>query len=217
MLCLLSAVALAVFQTPALAQQPTDSAAQSSPTTPPPKAAPADDTATEASPVAESRGHGSGFAVHTALPVKLSEGVDSGHLKNGQTVSATLSAPAKLSSGSTLPVGTPAKLTVIATVPAGKLNAVGEMSLQLVSVGKTGVFTDTLTYRGKPGYKDLPDSAPVTGTDAGLAQGATLTFHVQPQPAMASAPPKGTPEGLVNGISSGDAPPKKSPPGTPPQ
>ncbi len=207
MLCLISA-ALALCLAPAFAQQPTDSAVQSSPTTAPPKAAPADDTAAQSSPVAESHNRAAGFAVHTTLAVKLSEGVDSGHLKNGQTISATLSAPAKLTSGATLPAGTTAKLTVIATVPAGKLNAVGEMSLQLVSVGKTRVFTETLTYRGQPGHKDLADSAPAIGTDAGLARGATLTFHVQPQPAMASAPPKGTHEGLVTGVSSGDTPPK---------
>jgi hypothetical protein len=201
---------------PTLAQQPTDSAAQSSPTAPP-KSAPADDAATQASPVSQAHGHAPGFAVHTALSVKLAEAVDSGHLKNGQTVTAHLSSAARLTSGASLPAGTPAKLTVIATVPAGKLNAVGEMSLQLVSVGKTGVYTDILTYRGKPGHKDLPDSAPATGTDAGLPQGAALTFHVQPQPAMASGPPNGTKEGLVNGVSSGDAPPKSTPPDTPPQ
>ena len=202
---------------PTFAQQPTDSAAQSSPTTPLPKSVPVDDAAAEASPMAESHAHGASFAVHAAIPVKLSEAVDSGHVKNGQTLLATLSAPVKLSSGGLLPAGTQARLTVIATVPAGKLNAVGEMSLQLVSVGKTGVFTDTLTYRGRPGHKDLPDSAPATGTDAGLAQGAMLTFHVQPEPTMASGPPKGTHQGLVNGVSSGDAPPKKTPSGTPPQ
>jgi hypothetical protein len=216
MLCRTFAAALTLCLMPAFAQQPTDSAAQSSPTTLP-KATPADDAAVESSPVAESHGHAAGFAVHTTIPVKLSEGVDSGHIKNGQTISATLSAPAKLTSGATLPAGTTAKLTVIATVPAGKLNAVGEMSLQLISVGKTGVFTDTLTYRGKPGHKDLPDSAPAVGTDAGLPQGAMLTFHVMPQPTMASGPPKGTKEGLVNGVSSGDAPPKKTPPAAPPQ
>lgn len=218
MLCRISGALLGLFFTVSLrAQLPTDSAAQSSPVTPTSQPATVDDTAAEASPLAESHGHAAGLAVHAALSVRLSEGVDSGHLKNGQTVSATLSAPAKLTSGRTLPVGTPARLTVIATVPAGKLGAVGEMSLQLISVGKSSVFTDTLTYRGKAGHKDLPDSAPVTGTDAGLAQGATLTFHVQPQPAMASGPPKGTHQGLVNGVSSGDAPPKKTPSGTPPQ
>ena len=139
-----------------------------------------------------------------ALPVTLTQAIDSGRLKNGQHVQATLSAAV-----GRLPAGTPAVLSVIATVPAGVIAAAGEFSLQLVSVGRVAVYTETQTFRGLPGHKDLPDSAPAVGTDAGLAAGAPLTFHVQPPPTAATGAPKAGTEtpGSVNGRASGDAPP----------
>ena len=188
-------------------QPPTDTSAQASPTTPAAKA-PATDSSAQASPVgAGKRQTGPVLAPHTAVPVTLDEGIDSGHLKNGQTVHGRLSSDVPARNG-TLRSGTPVQLSVIGTVPAGRLNAVGEMSLQLEQIGKVPVNTEVLTFRGKPGHKDLPDSAPALGTNAGLASGAALTFHIAPQPVFADnapAPDKATP-GSVNGVAAGETP-----------
>ena len=137
--------------------------------------------------------------------LKLGRSIDSGHLKNGDTVAATLAKPVALSPKGTLDAGTPAELTVVETLPAGRIYASGEFSLQLERVGSVTVYTDTLTYRGKPGHKDLPDSAPAVGTDAALAAGAELVFHVLPPPAPANGPPKAGNRGpgSVDGVASG--------------
>jgi hypothetical protein len=151
-------------------------------------------------------------APHTAISVRLANAIDSGHLKNGDTVHATLTSAVALSPRGTLNAGTPAELTVVETQPAGRLYASGEFSLQLLRVGSVAVYTDTLTYRGKAGHKDLPDSAPQVGTDAGLASGAQLTFHVLPPPAPANGPPNarnGGP-GSVDGVAVGGPPPPGS-------
>lgn len=166
----------------------TDSAAQASPIRPAP-AAPATDSAAEASPVPSGSGHGVSIPPETAIDVKLARGIDSGRLKNGDTVQASLAKPVALSPRGMLPAGTPVELTVVETLPAGRLYAAGEFSLQAQGVGPVSVYTDTLTYRGKPGHKDMPDSAPAVGTDAALAAGAELTFHVLPPPSPASGPP----------------------------
>lgn len=206
-LCLgIAAVAQKTQEEPA-----TDSAAQASPIKPAP-AAPVDDAAAQASPIRMGNGHGESIPPHAAIEVKLSRSIDSGRLKNGETVQATLSQPVTLSPRGTLPAGTPVELTVVETLPAGRLYAAGEFSLQAERVGSVGVYTDTLTYRGKPGHKDLPDSAPAVGTDAGLPAGAELTFHVLPPPAPANGPPhaRNAGPGSVNGVASGAPPPPGS-------
>lgn len=191
----------------------TDSAAQASPIQPAPSA-PVNDSAAQASPISSGNGHAVSIAPHTQIDVKLGRSIDSGHLKNGEIVSATLTKPVALSPKGTLDAGTPAELTVVETLPAGRIYAAGEFSLQLERVGSLGVYTDTLTYRGEPGHKDLPDSAPAVGTDAGLAAGAQLVFHVLPSPEAVNGPPmsswtNGGP-GSVNGVASGGAPPPGS-------
>src|ERR1700761_544445 len=206
-LCLgVAAVAQKTQEEPA-----TDSAAQDSPIKPAPPA-PVDDSAQEASPIRMGNRHGESIPPRSAIDVKLSRGIDSGRLKNGETVQATLSQPVTLSPKGTLPVGTPVELTVVETLPAGRIYAAGEFSLQVERVGSVGVYTDTLTYRGKPGHKDLPDSAPAVGTDAGLPAGAELTFHVLPPPGAVNGPPnaKNGGPGSVNGIASGAPPPPGS-------
>jgi hypothetical protein len=151
-------------------------------------------------------------APHTAIAVRLARGIDSGHLKNGEMVNATLANSVTLSPQGTLNAGTPAELTVVETLPAGRIYAAGEFSLQLVRVGSVPVYTNTLTYRGQAGHKDLPDSAPQVGTDAGLAAGAELTFHVLPPPAPANGPPnaRGRGPGSVDGVAPGGTPPGSS-------
>lgn len=184
----------------------TDSAAQASPIRPTPPA-PVTDSAAEASPIPSNRGQGLSIAPHTQITLKLGRSIDSGRLKNGETVQATLTKPVALLPKGSLAAGTPAELTVVETLPAGRIYASGEFSLQLQRVGPVSVYTDTLTYRGKPGHKDLPDSAPAVGTDAGLAAGAELDFHVLPPPSPANGPPKANGNGSVDGRASGTQPP----------
>jgi hypothetical protein len=189
----------------------TDSAAQSSPIQRTP-AAPTVDSSAQASPIGSGARGGDSVAPHTAIQVRLSRAIDSGHLKNGQTVQATLLNAVTLSPSGTLNAGTPAELTVVETLPAGRIYASGEFSLQLLRIGSVPVYTDTLTYRGKPGHKDLPDSAPQVGTDAGLASGAELTFHVLPPPSPANAPPNAGNRGpgSLDGVAAGASPPQGS-------
>ena len=189
----------------------TDSAAQSSPIQPTPRA-PVTDSAQQASPIPSSASRGVSIAPHTQIELKLRRAIDSGHLQNGETVAATLAKPVALSPKGTLEAGTDAVLTVVETLPAGRIYAAGEFSLQLERVGTIPVYTNTLTYRGQPGHKDLPDSAPAVGSNAGLAAGADLVFHVLPPPQPANGPPaasNGGP-GSVNGVSSGGPPPSQS-------
>lgn len=189
----------------------TDSSAQSSPIQPTPHA-PVTDSAEQASPIRSNNGPAVSIAPHTEISLKLGKSIDSGHLKNGETVAATLSKSVALSTKGTLDAGTSAELTVVETLPAGRIYAAGEFSLQLERVGSVAVYTDTLTYRGQAGHKDLPDSAPAVGTDAGLSAGVELVFHVLPAPEPANGPPKASAEGpgSVNGVASGAPPPGSS-------
>ena len=186
----------------------TDSSAQASPIKPTP-AAPVTDSAQEASPIPSGSGRGVSIAPHTEIAVKLRRAIDSGHLKNGDMIAATLGKPVALSPKGSLELGTSAELTVVETQAAGRLYSAGEFSLQLLRVGLVSVYTDTLTYRGKPGHKDLPDSSPAVGTDAGLAAGAELVFHVLPPPSPANGPPRAGSKGpgSVDGVANGGSPP----------
>ena len=172
----------------------TDSAAQSSPIQPTPPA-PVTDSAAQASPDPSRNGRGVSIAPHTVIDVKLGRSIDSGRLKNGDMVAATLAKPVALVPKGMLDAGTAAELTVVETLAAGRIYAAGEFSLQVERVGSIPVYTNTLTYRGQPGHKDLPDSAPTVGTDAELAAGAELIFHVLPPPEPAKGPPKGSSRG----------------------
>ncbi len=202
-------------------QPVTDSSAQASPLTPVSHAL-VEDTSAQASPI--SSGHRRSparlgpahLAPHTALPVALGRAIDSGKLKQGENVTARLTAAVSVPGGRTLPPGTPVTLSVIAAVPAGRISAVGELSLQAIQVGSIPVFTNTLVFQGKPGHQDLPDSAPALGTDAGLPSGAPLIFHVQPPPVDADYLPKPNDKnaartpGAVNGIAPGGPPPNSA-------
>lgn len=166
----------------------TDSSAQSSPVQTTPHA-PVTDSSAQASPIRSNGGSGVSIAPRTEIALRLGHGIDSGHLKNGDAVAATLAKPVALTRKGSLGAGTPAELTVVETLPAGQLYSAGEFSLQLQTVGSVPVYTDTLTYRGQVGHKDLPDSAPAVGTDAKLAAGAELIFHVLPSPQAANGAP----------------------------
>ena len=215
----LAALALATGSASAqrvIPQPVTDSAAQASPLNRV-TGQPVNDAASQASPVTAAlyRGLGVHLAPHTPIPIQLAENIDSGFLKQGQDVKAHLSAPVSVYGGPTLPAGTPVQLSVIASVPAGRMMAQGEFSLQVLRIGNINVYTDTLVFDGKPGHQDLPDSAPELGTDAGLPSGAPLTFRVQPQPTDsvdiiqdADSP------GSVSAVAPGGAPPATRRPNT---
>lgn len=199
---------------PVLAQKttagpPTDTAVQSSPLPgekPTPKAPVVDDS-TQSSPIPEPSRSGVWVSPHTAIPVALEEAVDSGKLSNGQAIHARLTA-AVAAHGKTFPAGTQVGLTVVVTVPAGRMSQVGEISLQVLSVGGVAASTDTLTFRGQPGPRLTPDALPALGTDAALPRGAQLTFHVLPPPEPATAPPPNVPNppGSVNGMAAAKPP-----------
>ena len=206
-----------------MAGPPTDTSVQASPIKPLGKV-PVVDASAQASPIGKGRLGGPSIQPETAVPVRLSEAIDSGRLHNGDSVAAVLSAPVPEAgtgcvgrvkaagnagcAGTVLPEGTPVTLTVVATVPAGKLAAAGEFSLQAVRVGDVVVFTNVQTFRGKPGPQDLPDSAPAVGTDAGLPAGAPLMFTVQPPPTFDAPQEKGeSGPGSVDGVAPGLPPP----------
>lgn len=191
LLACLPCAGLPVFAQKTTAGPPTDTTVQSSPVKAPPKE-PAVDDSMESSPIPEPHRSGVWIAPHTAISIALDEAIDSGKLKNGQTIPARLAA-AVTAHGKTFPAGTPVQLTVVATVPAGRMYQVGEISLQVLSVSGTPASTDTLTFRGKPGPRLTPDAVPALGTDASLASGTQLTFHVLPPPQPATAPPPNMP------------------------
>ena len=147
----------------------------------PAPAAPVSDAAAEASPTS-----GIPKAVyipaHAELVVRLHQPVDSGHVRNGDMLEATLAAPVKASNGRVLPAGTRVGVTVLAVAAAGKFQSQGEMTLQVTQVGPVGVLTDAQTFFGQEGHKDLPDSAPAKGTEAALDGATTLRFHVPAVP-----------------------------------
>lgn len=208
-----SMVFLAMLAAPTFAQrtssQPvTDSAAQASPLSGKTNS-PVNDGSMQASPITAVRSGGAYIEPHTEIPISLAEGIDSGWLKQGQSVKAHLTAPVRVHGGPTLPAGTTVELSVIASVPAGRIMAQGEFSLQVLRVGNVGVYTNTLVFDGRPGHQDLPDSAPQLGTDAGLPNGASLSFRVSPFPSddVDLHPDWDTAPGAVNGTAIGGTPP----------
>jgi hypothetical protein len=93
-----------------------------------------------------------------------------------------LATPVRLSNGHVLRAGTHVGVTVLAVAAAGRLSSHGELTLQVTHVGPVSVLSDAMSFFGKEGHKDLPDSAPAKGTEASVAAGATLQFHVPAVP-----------------------------------
>ncbi len=116
---------------------------------------------------------GNGFGIRSGTPilVKLRAPLDSGHARNGDMVNATLAEPLN-----NLPAGTPVRLTVVQSVPAGQLFSYGELSIQVVSIADRRVLSDTITAQGKEGAKELPDAAPARGTEAIFTPGQAITL-----------------------------------------
>jgi hypothetical protein len=175
--CVFFSVAAVAQQTPpGTTSAPVVDSAPAGPVAPPPAAA-VDDAAAEASPTSGIP-KGVYIPAHAELAVKLHQPVDSGHLRNGDMIEATLAAPVRVSNGGTLPAGTRVGVTVLAVAAAGKLQSRGELTLQVTHVGAVGVLSDAQTFFGQEGHKDLPDSAPAKGTEAAVGGSTTLRFHV---------------------------------------
>jgi hypothetical protein len=129
-----------------------------------------------------SAAHGVALPANAEVAVRLLNAIDSAHVHNGDMVDATLAAPVRTSDGHTLPAGTRVGVTVLAVAPAGKISSRGEITLQVVHVGPAATLTDAQTFRGEPGARELPDSAPAKGTEATVATNTTLRFHISPVP-----------------------------------
>ncbi|MDQ2925614.1 MAG: hypothetical protein M3R43_08695 [Acidobacteriota bacterium] len=142
-----------------------------------PPRAPAIDASVESSPVP-----GVPISVYVPAPteiaVRLQQSADSGHARNGDRLKATLASAVKMSNGHMLPAGTPVAVTVLAVAAAGKLESRGELTLQVTHVGPVRALPDARTFFGQKGRKDIADSAPAKGTEASVAAGTVLRFHV---------------------------------------
>ena len=143
-----------------------------------------------ASPVAPLP-RGTSVAVGTEIKIMLTQAVSSGTQINGDKIRGTLSAPVRTTSGAMLPGGTAVEGTVVSAARAGLVTSGGILSLQLTRVGGIPVITDVVDFNGQEGHKDVADSAPAKGTEAAVASGTTLDFHVMQE---------GKATGLVPGV-----------------
>jgi hypothetical protein len=164
---------------PGTTSAPVVDSASGGPVAAPPAHAPATDSAAESSPIIGTP-HGAALTPNQHRAVRLEKTIDSAHLHNGDMLTGELTAPARASDGRSLPAGTRVGVTVLAVTPVGKIASHGEITLQVTHVGSIGVLSDALTFSGKPGPKELPDSAPAKGTEATVSADTTLRFHVPP-------------------------------------
>ncbi len=112
-----------------------------------------------------------GIRSGTPIQVKLLHSADSGHVRNGDTLAATLAAPI-----GGLSTGTPVQLTVVQASQAGSLTSAGELSIQVTRIGNYDVLSLIVTAVGKEGKKELPDAAPAIGTEATFGAEQDLSF-----------------------------------------
>ena len=145
---------------------------------------------------------GSTLRVGTQVDVTLTEDVSSGSQINGTKVRAKLAAPVRSSSGVVLPAGTAVEGTVVSSAKAGLIASGGVLSLQLTQVGGIATITDVRDFNGSEGHKDVADSAPEKGTEAMVARGTLLTFHVL-EPGKATGLVPGVPPATNPGGNSG--------------
>ena len=134
---------------------------------------------------------GTAIRVGSEVRVAVVGQVSSGSLRNGDKVQGTLAAALRTTTG-TLPVGTAVTGTVVSSAKAGEVQSGGVLSLQLTKVGGVHVITDVLDFNGKEGHKDVADSAPAKGSEATVAAGTVLDFHVM-QEGKATGLMKGVP------------------------
>jgi len=112
-----------------------------------------------------------GIRSGTLIQVKLLHSADSGHVRNGDTLAATLAAPV-----GGLSTGTPVQLTVVQASQAGSLTSAGELSIQVTRIGNYDVLSLIVTAVGKEGEKELLDAAPAIGTEATFGAEQDLSF-----------------------------------------
>ena len=121
---------------------------------------------------------GTAIAVGSDIRMTLVQGVSSGTQMNGDKIHGTLAAPVRTTSGAVLPRGTVVDGTVVSSAKAGLVTSGGILSLQLTRVGGVAVITDVVDFNGQEGHKDVADSAPTKGSEAAVASGTVLDFHV---------------------------------------
>lgn len=122
-------------------------------------------------PVARLRFNDLGLPAGTPIAVRLAETVDSGHVKNGDTLKGALEKPV-----GSMPAGTPVELTVVSAAAAGQMKSSGELSVQVVRIGGKEALSQVITAEGKEGAKLTADGAPERGTEAQLGPDQPLVL-----------------------------------------
>ena len=135
------------------------------------------DASAEASPTTPAKA-ALALRIGMEISVKMTEAVDSGAFHNGDTVHAVLAGPVKTSNGIVLREGTRVEGTVVSSARAGLIASGGVLSLQVTHVGGLAVVTDIVDFNGAEGHKDVADSAPAKGSEAGVTAGQVLQFKV---------------------------------------
>ncbi len=168
----------------------------------------ATDSSAQASPLLARNAHAREHAIPgDILTVVLQNTISSSAAHNGQLLHGHLLQPLPAQGDRQhFAAGAPVTLSVLATVPAGRITSYGEITLQATHVGTIPVFTLPLTFRGKRGAKDLPDSAPKKGGEAILSPATKLSFRVQPPPRPAGARPQGTRVGVPQPVPEAGSP-----------
>jgi hypothetical protein len=115
---------------------------------------------------------------NTPIKLRLTQAVDSGAQRNGDTVAGVLLDPVRASNGTVLKPGTPVKATVLAAAKAGQLQSAGVLSLQLYQVGGLPVTSNVLEFSGNEGKREVADANPEKGTEASVQPGTELRFEV---------------------------------------
>jgi hypothetical protein len=125
-----------------------------------------------------TRPAGNVITVGTTLQIRVTQALSSGNALNGMALYGVLEAPVRTKTGVVLKVGTRVLGTVVSSARAGTIQSSGVLSVQLTHVGPAAVITNVLSFNGKPGHRDLPDSAPAKGGEARVDAGAQLQFQV---------------------------------------
>lgn len=112
-----------------------------------------------------------GIRSGTPIRVLLQKTADSGNVRNGDLLNATLVDPV-----GGLPKGTPVQVAVVQATRAGTLTSAGELSLQVTRIGSYNVLSEIVTALGKEGQRELADAAPSIGTEAVFAAGQPFSF-----------------------------------------
>jgi hypothetical protein len=85
----------------------------------------------------------------TQIPVNITEKLDSGVVKSGQTFSGTLVGPVVVNGRTVFPRGTPVSGRVVQAISSGRLKKPASLTLQLTQVGGSSISTDQLRIDGK--------------------------------------------------------------------